>query len=144
MPRRNLPIVYWDSSAILSAIFKDKHSAEVQRWTRREGIHLMSTLAYTEACAVIARIQREHVLADVLVHAAVEVLEKGPWYRLNTLPEWKSIQPLSVKWSLRGADLWHLATAKSLLKQLPELFLLTFDNRLRVAAQGEGMIKKLS
>jgi predicted nucleic acid-binding protein len=104
----------------------------------------MSTLAYTEACAVIARIQREHVLADVLVHAAVEVLEKGPWYRLNTLPEWKSIQPLSVKWSLRGADLWHLATAKSIQKQLPELFLLTFDKRLKVAAQGEGMIKKLS
>lgn len=71
----------------------------------------------------------------------LEVLEKGPWHRLNTWPEWKIINPLFVKWPLRGADLWHLAAAKSIQKQLPELFLLIFDNRLRIAAQGEGMTK---
>ena len=144
MSKKDLYVIYWDSSAILSTIFKDRHSAEAQRWSRKESIHLMSTLAYVETCAVIARMKRERILADVLLHAALEVLEKGPWHRLNTWPEWKIIQPLSLKWPLRGADLWHLATAKSLKKQLPELFLLTFDTRLKVAAQGEGMIKKIS
>lgn len=69
MPRKDLYVIYWDSSAILSAIFKDRHSAEAQRWARKESIHLMSTLAYTETCAVIARVQRERLLADVLIYA---------------------------------------------------------------------------
>ena len=37
------------------------------------------------------------------------------------------------------ADLCHLATAESLQKQLPEILLLTFDNRLKSASQGEGL-----
>ncbi|MGH2424940.1 MAG: hypothetical protein ACRDF1_01465 [bacterium] len=43
-----------------------------------------------------------------------------------------------MKWSLRGADLWHLCTAKSLQSELPELRILTFDARLATAARGEG------
>lgn len=77
MPKKDLHAIYWDSSAILSTIFKDRHSAEAKRWVRKESIHLMSTLTYTETCAVIARIQRDRLLADVLIHAALEVLEKG-------------------------------------------------------------------
>lgn len=72
------------------------------------------------------------------------MLEGGPWRHLSAWPEWKIIQPLSVKWPLRGADLLHLATAKSLQKQLPELFLLIFDSRLNAAALGEGMHTKKS
>lgn len=132
-------VVYWDSSAVLSVIFKDKHSKEAQIWIQREGVHLMSTLSYVETCAVIARIKREGSLADVLVKAALDVLNKGPWRNLNTSPEWKSIQPLSERWPLRGADLWHLATAISLKKQLPEIFFLTFDTRLKTAARGEQL-----
>ncbi len=141
--RRDDPhVIYWDSSALLSALFKDRCSDEAQKWAHQEGIHLMSTLAYTETCAVIARIQRDSLLADFLIKAALEILEGGPWLHLSAWPEWKIIQPLSVKWPLRGADLWHLATAKSLQKQLPELFLLTFDTRLNAAALGEGLMPK--
>ncbi|HIC90799.1 MAG TPA: PIN domain-containing protein [Syntrophaceae bacterium] len=140
MRRDDFQVIYWDTSAILSALFKDRHSDEAQRWAHREGIHLVSTLAYAETCAVIARMQREHLLADLLIKAALEVLEGGPWHRLSAWPEWKIIQTLSVKWPVRGADLWHLAMAKSLQKQLPELFLLTFDTQLQAAAQGEGMV----
>ena len=132
-------VVYWDASAVLSVLFKDKHSKEAQIWIQREGIHLMSTLSYVETCAVIARIKREGSLADTLVKAALEVLKKGPWRSLNAFPEWRSIQPLSEKWSLHGADLWHLATTMSLKRQLPEIFLLTFDARLKTAARGEQL-----
>lgn len=143
MPGDNIDVIYWDASAILSALFKDRHSDEAQKWAhQQESTHLMSTLAYTETCAIIARMQRDSLLADVLVKAALEVLEGGPWLHLSASPEWKTIQPLSVKWPLRGADLSHLGTAKTLQEQLPELFLLSFDSRLNEAALGEGLFTR--
>ncbi len=131
--------VYWDSSAILSALFRDEHSDEAGRWARRSEVHFLSTLAWAEVHAVIARIEHERALAKVLVAAAREALEEGPWRRLNAVPDWKLVRDLSSKWSLRGADLWHLAVAKSLQGELPELALLSFDGRLIAAAKGEGL-----
>jgi hypothetical protein len=85
--------------------------------------------------------KREHILADTLSQAAFEVLDNGPWRRISTLPEWKMIRSLSAKWPLRGAHLCHLAAAKSLHREFPELFLLSFDNRLKRAAEGEALGK---
>jgi len=86
---------------------------------------------------VISRIKSERLLADLLIDDAFEVLDTGPWRRLNVWPEWDMFKSLSVKWPFRGAGLWHLATAKTLQKQIPELFLLTFDTKLEMAAKGE-------
>ena len=133
-------VIYWDASSILSALFKDSHSEQALEWSQKEGVHLISALAYAEVCAVITRLKRENLLADVLIMAAFEAMERGPWRRLNIWPEWEKIKGLSLKWPLRGADLWHLATAKTLQKQLPELILFTFDNRLRAAAKEEKLI----
>jgi predicted nucleic acid-binding protein len=139
--KNNTPsVVYWDSSAILSALFKDARSEEAIEWSRKKGVHLISTLAYAEACAVITRLKREKILADVLINAAFEALEQGPWRHLNILPEWDVIKILSQKWSLRGADLWHLTVAKTLQNQIPELELLTFDKRLKSAAKKEHLL----
>jgi predicted nucleic acid-binding protein len=54
------------------------------------------------------------------------------------------MKKLSNKRPLRGADLWHLAIAKTIQNQLPELQLLTYDSRLKAAVQGEGMEPKLA
>ncbi len=131
--------VYWDSSAILSALFRDEHSEEASRRARGPAVHFLSTLAWAEAHAVIARIARERALAKVLVTAAREALESGPWRRLNAAPDWKVVRDLSSRWLLRGADLWHLAVAKSLQTELPELTILSFDARLAAAAKCEGL-----
>jgi len=139
MNNNNYHIVYWDASAVLSVLFKDEHSDKAQEWANKNGLHLISTLSYVETCAVIARIKRERLLADILVKAALEVLHEGPWRHLNASPEWGIVQPLSDKWPLRGADLWHLATAKCLQRDLPEIFFLTFDSKLQAAAQGEHL-----
>jgi len=130
-----MSIIYWDASAILSILFQDAHSEEARRWANQKDVHLISTLAYAEVYAVIHRIRRERILADVLIKAACEALKEGPWRHLNMSPTWQSMRFLSSKYALSGADLWHLATAKTLHKQVPELTLLTFDNKLRVAAQ---------
>jgi len=138
-----MEVVYWDASAIVSALFKDKYSDRAQEWANKEGVHLVSTLAYAETCAVCARMKKQHLVANVLSKAAMDVLNNGPWYRLTAYPEWGLIESLAEKWSLRGADLWHLATAKSLQEQLPELVILTFDVHLKNAAGGEGMTADL-
>lgn len=132
-------VVYWDASAILSALFQDSNSEEAQAWSRREGIHLVSSLSLAEVYAVISRIRRDRLLAGVMVDAALEALEEGPWRRLNLSPDWDRLKTLAGKWPLRGADLWHLATAKTMQADLPELILLTFDSRLKAAARGEGL-----
>jgi len=133
--------VYWDASAILSALLQDVYSEEARECIGRSGVHLISTLSFAEVAAVLSRIQRERLMADILVDAAREALQTGAWRRLNVSPEWSEIEELSSKWKLRGADLWHLAAARSVQKEIPELRLLTFDNRLRVAASGQGLAK---
>jgi predicted nucleic acid-binding protein len=135
----NALLIYWDSSAILSALFSDTHSDKAKKWADETGLHFISTLAYAEVSAVIYRMKREHILAETLVNAAFEVLDQGPWRRIFTWPEWEIVRDLSARWTLRGADLWHLATATTLRIELPELALLTFDKRLEKAARGEAL-----
>lgn len=130
-------VLYWDASAILSALIKDTWSEEAQKWARKEGVHLLSSLAYAEVLAVLFRMKRERMMAEVLVEAALETLENGPWRRVNLGPTWGLMDELSKRWPLRGADLWHLSAVKSVREHLPEVKFLTFDTRLRAAAQGE-------
>jgi predicted nucleic acid-binding protein len=132
--------VYWDASAVLSVLFKDAFTDDARMWAQEKGVHFLSTLAYSETCAVIARMKREGILSDNLIKTSFEALEDGPWRRLTICPEWIIVRSLSTRWPLRGADLWHLSAAKTLQKQLPEMLLLTFDNRLQKAAQGEGLV----
>jgi hypothetical protein len=89
---------------------------------------------------VISRIKREKLLADILIDVAFKALKTGPWRYLNIGPEWEKFKALSLKWSLSGTHLWHLATAITLQKQIPELTLLTFDSSLRIATKGEGLL----
>lgn len=133
-------VVYWDTSAVLAALFMDDHSSQAQYWANRDGFHFLSTLTYAETCAVIARMQRERRVAKILAEAASEAFHEGPWRRVNAQPTWNQMEALSRKWALRGAGLWHLALAKGLQDHTPELMLLTFDERLLVSARGEGLV----
>lgn len=132
-------IAYWDTSAIVSALFRDEHSDGALVTARSGGTHLMSSLAWAEAHAVIARIERERMLSSVLVKAARDVLSDGPWRRVYVEPSWERAAALARAWPLRGTDLWHLTAAKELQDVLPELTFLSFDTRLSVAAAGEGL-----
>jgi predicted nucleic acid-binding protein len=132
-------VVYWDTSAVLSSLFADDNSPQAQYWANRDGFHFLSTLTYAETCAVIARMRRERRVAEIVAEAAMEAFHEGPWRRVNAQPAWIHIDALSKKWTLRGAVLWHLALAKGLRDHTPELIVLTFDERLKVAAQGEGL-----
>jgi hypothetical protein len=99
----------------------------------------MSSLAYSEVCAVLTRLKRERFLADVLVSAAFESLDNGPWRQLSMHPERKLLKSLAARRALRGADLWHLGVVLTLHEQLPEIRLLTYDSRLNEAADAENV-----
>jgi len=139
MMKQDELVVYWDASAILSALFEDGHSKQAVSLARGRSLHLVSTLACAEVLAVIRRIEREGHLPRKKIGIALENLEKGPWRRLNVQPGWATMKALAGLWPLRGADLWHLAAAALLQERIPELIFLTFDHRLKIAAEGQGM-----
>lgn len=141
--REGVPVLYWDASAVISVLFRDEHSDTAWTLARQDGVHILSTLAAAEVHAVIARIERERILADVLVQAARQAFASGPWRRLNMQPAWELFEQYAARWPLRGADLWHLALAKTLQLELPEVRLLTFDRRLAIAAVGEGLANEM-
>ena len=132
--------VYWDLTCVLSALFKDSNSEKALSVSRKEGTHFLSALCYAEVCSVLMQIRNEQRLKEVLIDVAFETLKTGPWRRLNIWPEWSTLIALSEKWPLKGSSLWHLASAKTLQKQLPELTLFTFDEKLKNAAETEGLL----
>lgn len=48
-----LAAIYWDASAVLSALMLDEYSDQAQEWSKRDGIHLVSTLSCAEVYAVL-------------------------------------------------------------------------------------------
>ncbi|MGH7862691.1 MAG: type II toxin-antitoxin system VapC family toxin [Candidatus Dormibacteraceae bacterium] len=138
-PDRTYRVIYWDSSAVLSVLISDLHSTHATAAARQPGIHLLSTLAFAEVFAVLARLERDRGLPAVLANTARERVRNGPWRRLTLQPDWASIDSLAMRWPLRGADLWHLAVAVTLSREMPELHLITFDARLTAASHGVGL-----
>jgi predicted nucleic acid-binding protein len=132
-------VIYWDSSAVISALFQDSNTKKAKIRAEREALHLLTTLAYAEVSAVISRMRREQTLTEVLSQSAYEVLDRGPWRRISISPEWALVKTLAQKHPLRGADLWHLAAAVSLTREFPEISLLTFDQKLMEAAEIEKL-----
>ena len=132
-------MVYWDTSAVLSALLQDIHSNEARAWLSRDVVHLVSSLAGAEFHASLARLHREGHLTPLQSTATAQAYEQGPWRRVSLSPDPNLFEPLASKFRLRGADLWHLAMAMTLRSELPELMLLTFDVVLRTAAIEENL-----
>jgi predicted nucleic acid-binding protein len=134
-----LAVIYWDSSGLMSYLFKDSQSEEVIAKARQKGAHLLTSLAVAEVYAVINLIRSEQVLSEMIIENLFALLESGPWSRLNIVPDSAFLKELSIKWQLKGSALWHLATAKTLQREFPELMILTFDRELAEASKGEGL-----
>lgn len=134
-------VVYWDASALVSLMVGDIHSPDARARARagEEGTHLISSLAEAECHAVLARMCREGLLTVDTARAAAGILDERHWTRLIALPRLSYFFDLVSRWPLKGADLWHLALAKTLREKMPTIFVLTYDDQLRKAAKGEGL-----
>ncbi|MBI5143372.1 MAG: type II toxin-antitoxin system VapC family toxin [Nitrospirae bacterium] len=138
MPEQEQVILYWDASALLSALINDEHSFNARRHLRDHDIHVVSSLACVEFHAVLSRIARHSSGAAEDVRKARTIFQTRPWFWSEMQPDLKSIRQLSEKHPLKGADLWHLAACLSLRTRMPELLLLTYDKALQAAAEREG------
>lgn len=114
----NPVLLYWDTSALISALITDEHTEKALSRLKTGGDHLISSLAIAEVQAVLHRVQRDANTPDLVQKVQAE-LQSGPWKRLNLLPEWSLLPVLAEKWSLRGVDLWHLAMAKTVRTGFP-------------------------
>jgi predicted nucleic acid-binding protein len=132
-------VLYWDASAVLSALVEDVHTTSARRRLRDRGQHLLSSLACAEVVAVLSRLGREGTFPRGSTDTASESLQRGPWRWLAAVPTAQDCARLAARHPLRGADLWHLALAVSMRDELPELRLLTFDAALARAAEEEGV-----
>ncbi|WPD23169.1 MAG: type II toxin-antitoxin system VapC family toxin [Candidatus Electrothrix scaldis] len=131
-------VVYWDASAVLSLLFDDIHTENALSWWKRSRtVHLLSSLAFVEAAAVIGLLGRTGSLDAPLVETAYANLAAWGWRKTSIQPDSELAGTYARRWPLRGADLWHLACACTLHRELPELRLLTYDKRLHEAAVGE-------
>ena len=130
--------IYWDASAVLSVLIKDSHSETAQRWIKKTGLHLLSTLAYAEVISVLDRMERDNFLTRILLQSAYQELLEGPWRFLNVCPARDQMDSLRGKYALRGADFWHLALARTLREEIPELIFMSFDRKLLDGAEKEG------
>jgi len=70
---------------------------------------------------------------------AQKTLAAGPWRQVHTGPAWDLVRPLAARWPLRGADVWHLAMAKTLQAELPGIELLTEMPRRKPLASALGI-----
>lgn len=134
-----LAVIYWDASALLSYLFRDSHSEEVLKKARQKGVHLLTALTVAEVYTTVNRIYREQHLSEALMESIFDLLESGPWSKLNIVPDGTALKDLARKWPLKGSVLWHLATAKTLQREFPELMILTFDRELAHASKGESL-----
>ncbi|NWF56597.1 MAG: type II toxin-antitoxin system VapC family toxin [Syntrophaceae bacterium] len=132
------PSIYWDASAVLSTLVRDSHSDAALKWVQKEGLHLVSTMAYAEILAVLDRMEKERILTKVLTESALQAFAEGPWRFLTLCPAREQIDSLRGKYFLRGADFWHLSLARTLKKEIPDLILLSFNGKLTEAAKKEG------
>ncbi|MHB8719580.1 MAG: type II toxin-antitoxin system VapC family toxin [Candidatus Dormibacteria bacterium] len=123
----------------MSALVLDVHSGRAVATAERPLVHLISTLAYAETVAAIGRAQALRRLDARRAKAARRLLQHGPWRRLMLQPDWGVITTIAERSRLRGADLWHLASVSTLTRQLPEVRLLSFDERLIAAAAALGL-----
>lgn len=71
-------ISYWDTSAVLSVLFQDQHSSLAVDELTNDRIHLISSLTWAEAHAVMGRIRRERAMAEALLGVAEDTLDHGP------------------------------------------------------------------
>jgi predicted nucleic acid-binding protein len=125
-----LKLAYVDTSCLVAIAFKERGAASVLRRMDPYDALLASNLVEAELLAACAREKVEG--ADHLLAWLGWVIPDRP-----LSPEIKAV--LAVR-PLRGADLWHLATALYAIETPGEMTFLTLDARQKEVAGALGFV----
>jgi predicted nucleic acid-binding protein len=133
---------FWDTSALLPLFVAEKESARARSWLRRDPVVVVWTLARVEVLSALARREREEPSsARALIRARTRVL--AAWEEWSEIVALESVRRQAERLvsvhPLRAADALQLGAALVATDLDPAgLELVTFDERLAVAAEKEG------
>ena len=119
---------YVDASAVLAVVFDEPGSQAVSRRLSEFPRLISSNLLEAEVRAALAR------EGDPFVP---ELLESVQWI-LPPRPLHTEIAAVLQAGYLRGADLWHVASALYAARTMPGLAFVTLDQRQQAVAAGLG------
>ncbi len=132
-------ILYLDTSALVKLYVDEEVGGELVRQGVEESESIaVSTVAYAEARAGLARKQREELFtAGELRRTVAELDEDWRTYARLDVSDKLSRQAgdLAERYSLRGYDAVHLASAVQLSERFDVVRFLAFDDRLNEAAR---------
>jgi len=136
-------ILYLDTSALVKAYVEETHSRKVLQGMSAATASASHKVAYVEARAAFARLQREHVL-DESKWEALKSEFMADWENYlqidTTKPLLVHAGELAEVFALRGYDSLHLAAAHMLYGQSEELVVFAcYDRRLNQAAGVLGL-----
>lgn len=123
-----MTLAYVDTSAIIRVAFGEEGGADVERRLTRFRVLISSNLLEAEVRSAFARER---------IPFPRELLNRMDWShpRRPLTPE---IEKVLAAGYLRGADLWHVATALHLPQEPAEVTFVTQDKRQRNVAETLG------
>jgi len=136
-------ILYLDTSALVKAYVEEEHSSEVLTSMKSASASASHRIAYVEARAAFARLQREHMLNE----SEWKILKgefMADWENYlqigTTQPLLERAGELAEAFSMRAYDSMHLAAAQSLHEHSEETVVFAcYDRKLNQAAGVLGL-----
>ncbi|CAN5904239.1 hypothetical protein BH23ACT11_BH23ACT11_03670 [soil metagenome] len=132
-------ILYLDTSALVKLYIEEDHSDEVRAAVAGARDVATCVVAYAEACLAFRRLEADGEITAQERAIYLRALD-GDWENAYTLVEVsraiaREAGELVFRYSLRGFDAVHLASAATLGWGSEAVYMLTYDARLRDAAK---------
>jgi predicted nucleic acid-binding protein len=136
-------ILYLDTSAVVKAYVEEDHSSEVRQCMNSTSASASHRIAYVEARAAFARLQREQVLNEAgwTVLKGEFIADWENYLLIDTTPALlERASELAEAFALRAYDSVHLAAAQLLHEGSEETVVFAcYDRKLNQAAAILGL-----
>jgi hypothetical protein len=135
---------FWDASAVVPLLVAETSTAEVQALAARDPAMLVWWATEVECASTVARLERDGALDEPAATLAFDRLKRlaASWHQVEPSDPIRetAVRLLRVH-PLRAADALQLAAAIVAADRRPSsIELVTFDERLAVAARKEGFV----
>ncbi len=137
-------ILYCDTSALVKKYAHEKESDDFLKLFMDSEDHAISVVGYAETIAAFHKKAREKSISNTILNQMISRF-KNDWITFITINIIESIndeiEKLLTKYSLRGFDAIHVASAIVLKKSINEnITFACYDERLLFAAKKEHLL----
>ncbi len=135
-------MIFWDATAIVPLLVAEPATAHARELLAKDHELVVWWGASTECSSAIMRSRRSGKLTDADARTAREALAvlEGAWYEIQPSGAVRDQAARLLRiHTLRAADALQLAAALAWAGSPPAGAMVTFDERLREAADSEGM-----